>query len=110
MAYMVGDIQPWGSRSFTGPRGDDYVLPIYIKIVVAGGQSQSGIPTGAALYDRCLSRFLGASFDWAGQIRKRAGGSMFPIKKSDGATEAVVFPVSFGLVVQLNDFWVPEIP
>lgn len=110
VAYLTGDIQPWGSRSFCGPRGDDYVLPVYFKIVVAGDNTPTGIPLGKQLAARCIDRFLGANFDWAGQVRKRAGGSMFPIKKSDGSTEAIVFPVSFGLTVQLNGFWEPPDP
>lgn len=101
VAVQYGDIQPWGSTSFVGPMGDDYMLPIYLKIVVAGDQSETGVPLGQLLYDRCIQRFLGAHFDWAGQIRKRVGGDSIPIKSDTGAIEAMVFPVSFALGIQL---------
>ncbi|MCK9603250.1 MAG: hypothetical protein M0R66_02700 [Candidatus Omnitrophica bacterium] len=107
IAVQYGDLQQWGSTSFVGPMGDDYVLPVYLKIVVAGDESATGIPLGKQLYSQCIQRFLGASFDWAGQIRKRAGGAQIPIKKSTGAVEALVIPVSFGIVIQLTD--VPDL-
>lgn len=101
IAYQLGDIQQWGSKSFVGPMSDDYVWPLYIKIVVAS--TPQGKDIGAQLYSRCLQRFLGVSFPWAGQVRKRAGGSMFPLVKSPGSTSAVVFPASFGLLIQLAE-------
>lgn len=107
VAVQYGDLQPWRSTSFLGPMGDDYVLPVYLKIVVAGDESSTGVPLGKTLYAQCIRRFLGASFDWAGQIRKRAGGSQIPIKKSTGAVEALMIPVSFGIVLQLVD--VPDL-
>lgn len=99
VAYQAGDLEPWGSETFAGAAHDDYALPLYIKIVVPG--NQAGIDTGESLYDKCIQRFLGVSFPWAGNIRKRLGGVSFPLRKSDGSTEAVVFPVSFRILVQL---------
>ena len=98
VTYAMGDLQQWGSHSFTGPMGDDYVFPIHLKIVVPG----DGVGVGKKLYANCISRMLGVGFAWAGEIKKRAGGLQFPIKKSDGSVEAIVFPVSFGLDIQLS--------
>ncbi len=99
VSYALGDLQQWGATSMIGARGDDYVLPLYLKIAVPG--SDDGISIGEQLYDRCINLFLGQKFDGAGEIRKRAGGSQFPIKKTDGSIEAIIFPVSFGIVTQL---------
>lgn len=107
VAVQYGPIQPWGSTSFVGPMGDDYMLPIYLKIVVAGDESPTGIPLGKTLYSRTIQRLLGKSFDWAGQIRIRVGGDQLPIPSSTGAVEAVVFPVSFALGIQLAE--VPDL-
>ena len=100
VSYALGDLQQWGSTSMIGARGDDYVLPLYLKIVVPG--SDAGILIGEALYDRCIDLFLGHKFTASGAVRKRAGGSQFPLTKADGATEAIVYPVSFGIVTQLR--------
>lgn len=100
VAVELGDIQPWGSRSFVGPQGDDYVLPIYLRIV-------AGDPAIARrLRTRGVQLFLGATFDWAGDMRKRNSGGMFPMKNSDGAVECYIAPASFGIVVQLSE--IPE--
>lgn len=95
IAVQFGDLQPWGSTSFVGPRGDDYVIPLYLLCVA---------PTPAiarGLRNRGIDLFLGQSFEWAGQIRKRVGGGIYPMKKSDGTTSAYIAPLSFGLVCQL---------
>lgn len=101
ITFQLGDPQPWGTTSFVGPRGDDYVLPVMWQAIV---------PTpadGRALRGMGLDRFLGLSFDWAGQIRKRVSGGQFPLKNSDGAVEAYIFPASFGIVTQLVTIPVP---
>lgn len=95
VVVQIGDIQPWGSTSFVGPRGDDYVLPLYLQVV-------SPIPKlSRRLQNQAIDRFLGASFPWAGQIRKRVSGGQMPITNSDGTVECYINPVSFGIVVQL---------
>lgn len=95
VTVQIGDIQPWGSTSFVGPRGDDYVLPLYLQVV-------SPVPrTGRRIRSRGIDVFLGASFDWAGQIRKRVSGGQMPITNSDGAVECYIYPLSFGIVIQL---------
>lgn len=95
VAYTFADIQQEGTKSMVGPRGDDYVLPVRLLCVA---------PTAAIarqLSNRSIDLFLGADFEWAGQVRKRAGGAIFPMTRSDGAVQAYVAPVSFGIVCQL---------
>lgn len=96
VAYQLGDPQPWGSTSFMGPRGDDYMLPIYLRIVT---------PTpkiGRQLRSMGIDKFLGASFEWAGQIRKRVSGGVFPLTNSSGAVECYITTASFAIGVQLQ--------
>jgi len=93
VSLTFGDLQAWGATSFAGPRGDDYTLPLYLRIVAP-------TPEIARLgSNRAIEKFLGAKFDWAGNIRKRAGGIIFPLKQADGSTQAYIAPVSFGLMV-----------
>jgi len=101
VVVQLGDPQPWGSYSFMGPRGDDYSLPVYIQIVVPKPS------IGRSLRSRAIDLFLGASFEWAGEVRKRVSGGQFPIKNSDGAVEAYLYPASFGLLIQLHTITTP---
>ena len=96
VCMQFGDSQPKGSTSFVGPMGDDYVLPIYIQII-AGNMSDA-----QKISNKTLFGFLGQSFPWAGQVEKRVSGAVFPILNSDGATEAYMAPLSFGLPINLN--------
>lgn len=85
-----------GSRGFSGAFHDDYVLPLY-GVVIA--------PTpeiARELGNKFVRVFLGKGFSWAGEVRQRSGGPMFPMVQSSGATEAYAFPVSFGLLMQLS--------
>lgn len=95
IAVQFGDLQPWGSTSMIGPRGDDYILPLYI------GCASPQVALSRRLQNQGVDKFLGASFDWAGQIRKRAGGRFYTLTKSDGTGPIYLAPLSFGLVVQL---------
>ena len=99
IAYSTGDLMPIGPRSFAGPGGDSYRLPIHLKIVVPG----DGVKTGKKLYWRALQYFLASDHPWASEVRKTVGGSQIPIKKSDGSIEAIVFPAGFSVNVQLSD-------
>lgn len=96
ITFQIGDPQPWGSSSFAGPRGDDYSLPVRWQAVVPEP------PMGRAIRGMGIDKFLGASFPWAGNIRKRVSGGQFPLKSSDGAVEAYLYPASFGIVVQME--------
>jgi len=101
VVVQLGDTQPWGASSFVGPRGDDYSLPVYLQMVVP-------VPSiGRKLRSRAIDLFLGASFDWAGAVRKRVSGGQFPIKNSDGAVEAYLYPASFGILIQLHTITAP---
>lgn len=96
VAVQFGDLDARGARSFAGPVGDDYQLPIYVQ-VVAG--SPSSCRAGA---NRIIEAFLGEDFPWSGSVRKRPGGALFPIEGTNAGTEAFIFPLSFGLLVQLS--------
>lgn len=102
VARQFGDIQQWGATSFAGAIGDDYVLPLYLKVVVNNDGSSAGIPTGEKLSDMATMKMLGASFEWTGEIRKRLSGVQTPIEKG-GSVMAIAFPLSFGLLIQLSE-------
>jgi len=105
VAFQMGDIRYAGNETFAGVRSADYVLPIKGKIVVAG----EDYAIGDKLRDQFYNRFYGAKFEWAGNIRPLSGiAGEFPLRKSDGATEAIIIPVGVGIVTQFLE--VEEVP
>lgn len=103
VAYQVGDIRYAGNETFGGVRSADFRLPIKAKIVVSGTE----YAIGDEMRDRFYNRFYGASFNWAGEIRPMEGISgEFPLRKSDGSTEAIVLTMGVGIVTQFLE--VPE--
>jgi hypothetical protein len=96
IAVQFGDGQEGRTHSFNGPRGDDYIIPVYTQVVAP----DPAIARRVAAKLRDL--MLGASFTHAGQVRKRPGGGMFPIVTSNGATEAYQMPASFGVPIQFD--------
>lgn len=96
IAIQFGDLQQGRTYSFVGPRGDDYVMPLYFQCIAP----KAGIARD--LYNKLLDVFLGEDFPWSGNVRKRAGGGMFTMTNSNSATEAYSFPASFGLLVQFE--------
>jgi len=96
VAIQFGDLQQGRATSMVGPRGDDYILPIYFQCIAP----EVGIARG--LQNKVLDVMLGAGFPWSGNVRKRPGGGMFTMTNSNGATEAYTFPASFGLTVQFE--------
>ncbi len=96
IAVQFGDLQQGASRSFVGPRGDDYVMPIYFQCIAP----EAGIARG--LQNKLVDILLGEGFPWSGSVRKRPGGAMFPMTNSNSATEAYTAPSSFGLLVQFE--------
>lgn len=99
IALQFGDIQERASgRGFSGVRYNEYDLPIYIQVVAADPKIARKIAS-----ESVLDALLGVQFDWAGQVRKRSGGSMWPITNSNGATEAYLAPSSWAITVQLSD-------
>lgn len=96
-AYQFGDLQAAGSENMANPFNDDYILPIYIQAVAASGD----------IVDRMVADvtfgFIGQDFPpYAGSVRKRPGGMLWPIKSSNGATQAYASAMSFGLLIQLT--------
>lgn len=99
MALQFGDLQRRsGGTTFTSVRDYDYELPIYVQVCAADPRTARRIASG-----QVLDTLLGLQFDWTGAMRKRPGGGMYPLTNSTGATEAYLFPSSWGIVVQLNE-------
>lgn len=96
IAVQFGDIQQGRAHSMIGPRGDDYILPLYFQCVGPTPAIARGVQ------NRLLDLFLGAKFPWAGNVRKRPGGGMFSVTNSSASTEAYMMPSSFGIVVQFE--------
>lgn len=95
-AYRFGQPVQQGSEGFAGAFHADYRLPVYIEAI----SPDPGV--GQRMANKLTRVFLGAGFSWAGEVRQRSGGPMFPMVQSTGATEAYVFPSSFGLLTQLS--------
>lgn len=96
IAIQFGDLQQGRTYSFVGPRGDDYVMPLYFQCIAPTPEIARG------LYNKLMDEFLGEDFPWSGNVRKRAGGGMFTMTNSNSATEAYAAPASFGLLVQFE--------
>ena len=96
ITYQFGDIQASGVTSFAGPRADDYQMPLYVQVIAPTPQ------TARQVYNRLMDKLLGSTFPYTGNIRKRAGGGMWPITGSTNAVECYVFPASFGLLIQFD--------
>lgn len=96
IAMQFGDLQQQGATSFVGPRGDDYVMPIYFQCIAP----EAGIARG--MQNKLVNVLLGEGFPWSGNVRKRPGGAMFTMTNSNSATEAYTAPSSFGLLVQFE--------
>lgn len=96
-AVQFGDPQAQGTRSMGGARGDDYVMPIYTQAVA------SDASVARRMGFRMTDVLLGTDIPSGAEVRKRAGGAMFPIVSSTGAAEAYMWPASFGLLIQIID-------
>lgn len=96
VAIRFGDLQQGVARAMCGPRGDDYILPIYFDCIGPTPALARGVQ------NKIMDIFLGEGFPWAGNVRKRPGGGLFSITNSNAATEAYSFPASFGLLVQFE--------
>lgn len=96
IAIQFGDLQNATGKSFIGPRGHDYDMPIYVQCIAPDPK------IARQLQNKLVNALLGISFDWSGNMAKRAGGGMFPMTNSNSATEAYVSASSFGLPVQFE--------
>ena len=96
IAIQFGDLQNSTGKSFIGPRGHDYDMPIYIQCIAPDPK------IARQLQNKLVNVMLGVSFDWSGNMAKRPGGGMFPMTNSNSATEAYVSASSFGLPVQFE--------
>lgn len=96
IAIQFGDLQNSTGKSFIGPRGHDYDMPIYAQCIAPDPK------IARQLQNKLVNVLLGISFDWSGNVAKRPGGGMFPMTNSNSATEAYVSASSFGLPVQFE--------
>lgn len=96
IALQFGDLQQGRAYSMSGPRGDDYVMPMYFQCIAPTVKIARG------LHNKLMDVLLGEGFPWSGNVRKRPGGGMFTMTNSNAATEAFTFPASFGLLVQFE--------
>lgn len=96
IAFSFGQARERGAKSFAGPWGDDYHLPIYIQVVAPTPK------VARQLGNKVTRVFLGQSFEWAGSVRQMSGGPVLPITESNAGTEAFMLPMSFGLLVQIH--------
>ena len=72
-------------------------MPVYMQSVGPDPK------TARKVSNKVVDKMLGLSVPYGGQVRKRAGGGMYPIISSTGAQEAAVFPISFGIPLQILD-------
>lgn len=98
IAIQFGDLQDAGTRSMAGVRGDDFFLPIYTQSIA----SEPAI--ARKISNKLVNVFLGETFEWAGTVRKRPGGGLWPIVNSNNATECYMQPASFSLVLELANY------
>lgn len=96
IAVQFGDMQlsDRGSTSFIGPRYDDYQLPFYTQAVSANAR------TARRLANKMNNIMLGSDHPFSTNVRKRFGGGVWPVIGSNQATEAYLFPASFGVGFQ----------
>lgn len=95
-ALSFGSNQQGRSRSMIGPRGDDYIMPLYLMSIAPTPE------IARRMYNKATDLLLGEGFPWTGNIRQRSGGAMFTMTNSDNSTEAYTFPASFGLLIQFE--------
>lgn len=98
IAIQFGDLQPTepGTRSFSGPRSDDYQQPIYLQAVA----SEAGI--ARRLHNKLNDVLLGWGESDTHLVRKRFAGQAWPLIASNMATEAYVQPSSYSIAVQAS--------
>lgn len=98
--YIVvsfGDLSPNGRRAMSGAFDDDYRISVYVTVIGPDAGTTRKVNNQVTL------GFLGKTFDWAGQIRKRGGGGMYSAVASTSATEAYAFPSIYSINVQLAE-------
>lgn len=96
ISVQFGVLQNGRLQSFSGSRGHDYILPVYVQVV-------AHTPALARkLGNKVIDTMLGYDTDWTGQVTMRPGGSLYPIAGSDNTVAATVFPLSFGVPIQFQ--------
>ena len=96
-SVRFGDTYQSGAGAMAGAYGDDYRLQLTITAVAPTPE------IARRMSNKIVRVFLGKTFDWAGQIRKRWGGGMLSTNASNSATEAYAFPSAFDITVQFAE-------
>ena len=97
LTYQFGDISDGYSETFAGATSNDFWLPFYVQ-AIAGDAA-----TARRIGNKLVRVFLGDTHEFGGQVRKRFGGSIFPVANADGTVIAYIFPISLGVKIQLFD-------
>lgn len=97
LTYQFGDISDGYSETFAGATSNDFWLPFYVQ-AIAGDAA-----TARRIGNKLVRVFLGDTHGFGGQVRKRFGGSIFPVANADGTVVAYIFPISLGVKIQLFD-------
>ena len=95
LTIQFGDIQQGFARNMASSRNDDYYMPVYIQFVAPTAK------IAREMYNRCIDKMLSFKPQYASELTKRPGGSMFPVQSDTGATEAYLFACSFSVTVQI---------
>ena len=96
LAIQFGDMQTryMSGRSFIGPRYENHELPVYVQVVSPNPE------IGRKLKNRVDDLLLGSEHPYSSLMRKRLGGGMWPVIGSNRATEAYIYPSSYGVNFQ----------
>lgn len=94
IAIQFGDISDTGEMSFGGVRTADYAMPLYVQCVAPTPKR------ARVMANNVRNEMLGLDFEWTSEISKRAGGGVFNMVASNGATEAYVAASSFTVTFQ----------
>lgn len=97
ISIEFGDPQPTKQHSAIGVWGDNHVMPISFF-------AMSPTPeVTRKLSNRIFQKMLGFSTDYAGELKKRAGGQIMPLVASNGAMEGYSVLIMFDISIQLAD-------
>lgn len=95
IAYQFGNLQDGYSETFAGVVSGDFWLHFNMQVVA------SDAALARKISNKMMRVFLGYSETYGGEVKPRLGGVMQSYGNMDGTIAAYVFPVSFGVKIQL---------
>ena len=102
VTYQFGTLrQRYRGKGFAGVRHDTYTQILQLQII---GPDPTMV---RKVSNRVTDAMLGTELEWCGEVTPEVSGSMFPMVQSNSATEAYVFPLSFGFVFQMAEIEKP---